>query len=63
MGAVAALSSIAKERGRTLKPAEVRDILRSTGQAQAGGGGQIGPLPDLRAAIGKLNTMLERDSR
>lgn len=57
-GAAAALSSIAKERGRVLTPTEVRDLLVSTGQAQACTGGKIGPLPDLRAAITKLQTML-----
>ncbi|GGK16518.1 hypothetical protein GCM10010124_06380 [Pilimelia terevasa] len=62
-GAAAALSSIARERGRTLRPTEIRDILRGTGQAQVGTGGQIGPLPDLRAAIARLQAILAAEGR
>ncbi|HEX5740300.1 MAG TPA: S8 family serine peptidase, partial [Pilimelia sp.] len=53
-GAAAALSSIARERGRTLTPAQVRDLLVRTGSPQAGGG-KIGPLPNLRAAVAALD--------
>lgn len=53
-GAVAALSSIAKERGKTLSTSEMRSLLTSTGTPQAGGGGKIGPLPNLRAAIAQI---------
>ncbi|GAA2515898.1 hypothetical protein GCM10010201_10520 [Pilimelia columellifera subsp. columellifera] len=55
-GAAAALSSIARERGRTLTPAQVRDILVRTGSPQTGGG-KIGPLPNLRAAIAALDSL------
>ncbi|GGK33856.1 hypothetical protein GCM10010124_28000 [Pilimelia terevasa] len=55
-GAAAALSSVARERGRTLRPTEVRDLLKRTGTPQVGGTGSnnIGPLPNLRAAIAAL---------
>ncbi|HEX5740156.1 MAG TPA: S8 family serine peptidase [Pilimelia sp.] len=55
--AAAAVSSIAKERGRTLRPAEIRELLIRTGTPQAGGNGSnhIGPLPNLRAAIAALD--------
>lgn len=53
--AAAALSSVAEQRGISLTPRDVRSRLRSTGTAQANlAGGQIGPLPNLRAAIGGL---------
>jgi len=52
--AVVALSGIAKQRGITLTPRQMRDLLRTTGTAQTGGGGNIGPLPNLRAAISQL---------
>lgn len=52
--AVVALSGIAKQRGITLTPRQMRDLLRNTGTAQTGGGGNIGPLPNLRAAISQL---------
>lgn len=55
--AVAALSSIAKQRGITLTPRKMRELLTTTGTAQAGTGGRIGPLPDLRAAIAQLNAL------
>ncbi|MGO1070627.1 S8 family serine peptidase [Lysobacter sp. CA199] len=55
--AVIALSGIAKQRGITLTPRQMRDLLVSTGTPQAGTGGKIGPLPNLRAAIAQLNAM------
>lgn len=53
-GAVAALSSIAQERGKQISTSDMRNLIRSTGTPQAGGGGKIGPLPNLRAAIAKI---------
>ena len=59
----AIVSSIAKARGVTLTAAQVRDILRSTGQPQQlGSAGNIGPLPNLRAAIAKLGPSLKESS-
>ncbi|GGK29176.1 hypothetical protein GCM10010124_22410 [Pilimelia terevasa] len=55
-GSAAALSSIARERGRTLTPAQIRDLLVRTGSPQAGGG-KIGPLPNLRAAVAALEEL------
>lgn len=52
--AVVALSGIAKQRGITLTPRQMRDLLKTTGTPQAGTGGNIGPLPNLRAAIAQL---------
>jgi serine protease len=58
-GAAALLSSIAEARGTTLTPSTVRSLLASTGQPQAFGlGGNIGPLPNLRAAIDALGPKL-----
>jgi serine protease len=55
----AVLSSVAEARGSTLPPATVRATLRATGQPQAfGNAGTIGPLPNLRAAIGALGPRL-----
>ncbi|NUT47524.1 MAG: S8 family serine peptidase [Saccharothrix sp.] len=55
--AAASLSSVARQRGVTLTPAQVRSILKSTGTAQVNPGtGNIGPLPNLRAAIAALPT-------
>jgi serine protease len=55
VGAVAAIQSIAKSRGRLLSPAEVRAALRKTGTPQAGGTGQrIGNLPDIEALVKEL---------
>lgn len=55
--AAASLSSIAKQRGITLAPNQVRAILKSTGTPQVNPGtGNIGPLPNLRAAIAALPT-------
>ncbi|MEU4766319.1 S8 family serine peptidase [Actinosynnema sp. NPDC023794] len=55
--AAASLSSIAKQRGITLSPGQVRAILKSTGTPQVNPGtGNIGPLPNLRAAIAALPT-------
>ncbi|MEW6153313.1 MAG: S8 family serine peptidase [Actinomycetota bacterium] len=51
-GAAGILSSIAQERGVTLTPQQVRSMLRATGTPQQfGATGQIGPLPNLFAAI------------
>lgn len=52
--AVAALSGIAKARGIALTPAQMRELLVSTGTPQAGSGTPIGPLPNLRAAAARL---------
>ncbi|MDV3468494.1 S8 family serine peptidase [Stenotrophomonas sp. C3(2023)] len=52
--AVIALSGIAKARGITLTPARMRQLLIETGSAQVGANGHIGPLPNLRAAVGQL---------
>lgn len=54
--AAASLSSIAEQRGIRLAPRDVRARLKATGTAQVGTGGNIGPLPNLRAAIGALGT-------
>ena len=55
--AAASLSSIAKARGMLLTPRDVRARLKATGTAQVfGAGGNIGPLPNLRAAIAGLST-------
>jgi serine protease len=57
--AAALLSSIAKARGTTLTPATVRSLLASTGQSQTAGlAGNIGPLPNLRAAVDTLGPKL-----
>ena len=57
--AVVALQSLAKTRySVTLKPAEILRILESTGIPQTGGGGNIGPLPDVRAAFLELPNRL-----
>merc|ERR1719362_1273097 len=40
-----------KELGAPLTPLRLRDILRSTGHPQRGGGGNIGPHTNLRAAL------------
>lgn len=54
-GAAVLLQSAAKQAGRTLTPAEVRDLLKSTGTPQAGNTKQqIGPRPDLARALQKL---------
>ncbi|WP_367127605.1 S8 family serine peptidase [Saccharothrix sp. HUAS TT1] len=53
--AAASLSSIAEQRGVILSPGQVRAILKSTGTPQVNPGtGNIGPLPNLRAAIAAL---------
>ena len=58
-GAAAVLSSVAESRGTILPPATVRSLLRSTGQAQVfGRAGNIGPLPNLKAAIDALGPKL-----
>ncbi|ROP42090.1 S8 family serine peptidase [Saccharothrix texasensis] len=55
--AAASLSSVARQRGTTLTPDRVRAILKSTGTPQANPAtGNIGPLPNLRAAIAALPT-------
>jgi hypothetical protein len=54
-GAVACVSGAARTANRVVTPAVMRDVLRRTGQPQVGPtGGQIGPLPDLRAALASL---------
>ncbi len=53
-GAVLDLLGIAKANGMLLTPAQVRQIMRNTGTPQATDSRQIGPLPDLRAAIQAL---------
>ena len=59
----AVVSSIAKARGVTLSAPQVRNLLRSTGQAQQfGNAGNIGPLPNLRAALAKLGPSLKESS-
>ncbi|RKT55375.1 S8 family serine peptidase [Saccharothrix australiensis] len=49
--ALAALLSAAEANGETLSPAQAREILIATGTAQSGTQ-HIGPLPNLRTAIG-----------
>ncbi|GGS56573.1 S8 family serine peptidase [Actinokineospora fastidiosa] len=54
--AAAALSSVAKQRGVTLTPAQVRSMLKATGTPQVNpSSGTIGSLPNLRAAIAALS--------
>lgn len=55
--AVAALSGIAKARGKTISPETMRTLLVETGSPQAGTTGHIGPLPNLRAAIERLDQL------
>jgi serine protease len=55
-GVVACIAGVVRATGRPpLKPADMRDLLVTTGQAQTNGpnppGQNIGPLPDLRAAL------------
>lgn len=53
--AAAVLSSIAQQRGYRLTARDIRTRLRATGTPQVfGTAGQIGPLPNLRAAIAAL---------
>ncbi len=53
--AVVAIQSYAKNKlGVILTPREMRNLLMETGRAQ-GSGGHIGPFPDIKAAIEKLN--------
>ena len=56
----AMLESVAEARGTTtLKPATVRSVLKSTGQPQAfGNAGNIGPLPNVKAAIKSIGPKL-----
>ena len=55
--AAASLSSIAEQRGIRLAPRDVRARLKATGTPQVfGAAGNIGPLPNLRAAIAGLGT-------
>ncbi|MGH9276526.1 MAG: nidogen-like domain-containing protein [Acidimicrobiales bacterium] len=51
--AAAVVSSVAEQTQRSLTPRQVRALLKSTGTAQdtSGLAGNIGPLPNLRAAI------------
>lgn len=51
-GAAAVISSIAQERGYLMTSQEVRELLKKTGTPQGGSASRnIGPLPNLRAAI------------
>ncbi len=57
-GAAASFQGVAKDRGYTLTPEEVRDALHSTGKAENPGpdpipAKNIGPLPNLKDAISK----------
>ncbi|WNG20722.1 S8 family peptidase [Cystobacter fuscus] len=55
-GSVASIQGALKANGRNpLSPLAIRDVLVSTGTAQAPDAKQIGPRPDLRRALGKLN--------
>jgi hypothetical protein len=55
--AAAIVSSIAESRGVRLSPRDVRAILKSTGRPQTAGlAGNIGPLPNLRAAIAAIGS-------
>jgi subtilisin family serine protease len=57
-GAAALIQSIVKERGQPpIPPAQLRQLLTSTGTPQAGDTSQpIGPRPNLRAAIAALDS-------
>jgi serine protease len=56
-GAVAALSGVARVRGLSLTPYEMRLLLMETGIPQVDpANGWIGPLPNLRRAINNINT-------
>lgn len=53
-GAAALIQSFAKkEHGKVLSPKEMRDLMVETGVAQQGGGA-IGPIPNVKAAMEKL---------
>ena len=57
VGAVACLQGVARHRGRTLMPQEVRHLLRTTGSPQQAGvaspvSQRIGSRPDLRQMLG-----------
>jgi len=55
-GAAVIIEGIARQRGRVLAPAELRDLLRRTGTPQAGNTREsIGPRPDLARAIEALD--------
>ncbi len=60
-----ALQSLADERlGQRLTPCQVRSILMRTGIPQGGGGGHIGPFPDMVAAayqVQRFPADLDRD--
>lgn len=54
VGSAALIQSfVKKEHDRVLTPKEMRTLLKETGVAQ-GSGGNIGPLPDVKAAMEKL---------
>ena len=54
-GAVAVIQGAVRGRGRQpLTPLAIRDLLNSTGTAQAPDARRIGPRPDLRQALGRL---------
>ena len=55
-GAAILVESLAHQRGQTLEPHVVRELLRATGSPQMGSTKQqIGPRPNLAAAIATLN--------
>lgn len=54
-GAAAAIQGIMRARGQILSPPGMRTLLRVTGTPQGGGGRQVGPLPNLQAAVGALD--------
>jgi subtilisin family serine protease len=54
-GAAILVQSVAKRQGRTIGPAEMRDLLRATGTPQAGDTREaIGPRPDVARALDRL---------
>lgn len=54
-GAAAIISSVAQQQGAAMTPGQIRTLLMSTGTPQATGAtalaGNVGPLPNLRAAL------------
>lgn len=60
-GSAAVIQQVYREAfGVSASPAVIREILRTTGTPQAGAD-QIGPLPDLRAAIAALHSPVDSD--
>lgn len=61
-GAAAVLQQAWKKRfNRAASPAQIRTLLRNTGTAQQGSG-NIGPLPNLRAAIQAVTSAVDTDA-